>query len=501
MSDAIEAINIPKWGLTMATGTVVSWHVREGDRFSTGDHIATIESTKVTGELEAPFSGTLRRIVAAPGTTLPVGSLIAVSAPASVPDAQIDAFVAAHKAAPVAAPAGAPSAAGGPAGAAMAAAPAGRGLPAAGQAVTPTTVPESLRGHFDASAVDATPATIRYATSLDIDLPKIAGTGRLGRISSDDVNAAIVAAGGTVAPAAARAPATPGRAEAGDTDVRATAVAVRRARELGVNLRDCKATGPGGRVSKSDVEEAARGAATAVQAKEAGPEAAGWHDVPFTQIQRVVAERLGASMSAPHFRVSAKLVVDRLLAIRTDVNETVADTHLSVTDFLVKAVASALVAVPDVNVQVNEDGQSARHFTDSHVSVAVETDRGLITPIVQRANTKPLRQISAEIRELTKRAKAGQLQPDEFQGGTFTVSNLGMFHVTEFDAIINPPQGAILAVSAVQREMLDTGDRFEPLSVLGVSLTCDHRVIDGVLAATFLTQLKDIVEHPYRLLV
>jgi pyruvate dehydrogenase E2 component (dihydrolipoamide acetyltransferase) len=510
MADAIDAIEIPKWGLTMRTGTVVSWHANEGDRFAAGDHLATIESTKVTGELEAPFSGTLRRIVAAPGTTLPVGSLIAVSAPASVPDPEIDAFVTAHATAPVTAPGGTRPAA--PASAAAPTRAAQAGVVA--EQAAATVVPDSLRGQFDASAVNATPATIRYATRLGVDLPKVTGTGRLGRITSGDVDAAIVAAGGIVAPpAAAHRPAAPARAAArpagaDDSDVAATGVARRLARELGVNLHDCQATGPGGRVSKSDVEEAARkrGAAAGVPragevAPSAGGEAPEWWDVPLTPVQLVISERLGASMLVPHFRVSAKLILDAFLAIHHDVNQTVPGVHLSVTDFIVKASAAALAAVPDVNVQVNEDGQTARHFTDSDISVAVETDQGLITPIVQRANKKPLRQISAEIRELTKRAKAGELQPDEFQGGTFTVSNLGMFGVTEFDAIINPPQGAILAVGALQRELVDVGGHLEEHSVLSVTLTSDHRIIDGALAASFLARLKEIVEHPYRLLV
>lgn len=492
---AIDPIEIPKWGLTMRTGTLVSWQVREGDRFTAGDHIATIESTKVTGELEAPFSGTLRRIVAQPGATLPVGALIGVSAARTVSDAEIDAYVAAHAATPAPAPAAGPS---------------GSRLRARGERAGPgvsvpvrTVVPDSLLGSFDTAAVNATPATIRYATGLGVDLPKITGTGRLGRISIQDVDTAIEAAGGTVAPAEVRRPLAAGREQpqggsqrpaADDADVPATSIARRLARQLGVDLHECGRTGPGGRVSKTDVEEAAgrQGTGTALR---------GYQDIPLTQIQRVIAERLGASMLVPHFRVSAKLTLDSLLEIHTQVNSTVPDVHLSVSDFLVKAAALALVAIPEMNAQLDEEAQAVRRFTDADVSVAVETDQGLITPIIRRANAKPLRELSSEFKELTKRAKAGTLQPDEFQGGTFTVSNLGMYGVTQFDAIINPPQGAILAVGALQREQVDVGDHFEPRHVLTATLTCDHRFIDGVLAASFLSQLKAIIEQPYLLLV
>jgi pyruvate dehydrogenase E2 component (dihydrolipoamide acetyltransferase) len=510
MAITIDPIEIPKWGLTMRTATVVSWHLREGDRFKAGDHLATIESTKVAGELEAPFSGTLRRIVAAPGTTLPVGALIGASAAPEVSDAEIDAYISAHATAPVQAAAARP-----PANARLPAGTAGA-APGAPEATARTVVPDSLRGSFDAPAVNATPAVIRYATGLGLDLSKITGTGRLGRISTHDVDAAIEAAGGTVAAAEARRPqgapervqAVAERAVADDADVPATSIARRLARQLGVNLRDCQRTGPGGRVSKSDVEEAAGhrqgaspAAAAPTDAGQAQPGPGEYQDIPLTQIQRVIAERLGASMLVPHFRVSVKIVLDALLEIRTQVNATVPDVHLSVTDFLVKAAALALVAVPEMNAELDEDAQAVRRFADADVSVAVETDQGLITPIIRRANAKPLRQLSAEFEQLTKRAKAGTLQPDEFQGGTFTVSNLGMYGITQFDAIINPPQGAILAVAALAREQVDAGDHFEPRHVLNVTLTCDHRFIDGVLAASFLRQLKTITEQPYLLLV
>jgi pyruvate dehydrogenase E2 component (dihydrolipoamide acetyltransferase) len=170
--------------------------------------------------------------------------------------------------------------------------------------------------------------------------------------------------------------------------------------------------------------------------------------------------------------------------------------NISVNDCVLKAVAMALVKIPDVNVQFDEASQSVRRFRDADISVAVAIDDGLITPIVKGANSKTLSQISAQMRELATRAKAGTLKPDEFQGGSFSISNLGMYGVKQFDAIINPPQCAILAVGGGEQRSVVAGGELTVATVMTLSLSCDHRVIDGALAAQFLQLLKRYIETP-----
>jgi pyruvate dehydrogenase E2 component (dihydrolipoamide acetyltransferase) len=220
-------------------------------------------------------------------------------------------------------------------------------------------------------------------------------------------------------------------------------------------------------------------------------------------MRRAIATRLQQStQTSPHFRVNQEVQIDALLALRKQVNESVPGVKISVNDLVIKAVATTLLRVPEVNVQFDEASQTVLRFPHADISVAVSVTDGLITPIVRDADSKSLSQISEDVRDLAIRAKAGNLQPDEFQGGTFTVSNLGMFGVSSFDAVINPPQSAILAVGAGVKKpvVLDDGS-VEPRTVMTVSIAADHRVIDGALAATFIGELRGIIEQPAQMLV
>lgn len=526
----IRAIEIPKWGMTMDEGTVDEWHIAEGDSFVEGDLLVAIESTKVMNDLAASFDGTLRRIVAQSGDVLPVGALIGVSADQSVSDEEINAYVAEH-----AQPAGgddeddAQDAAAEPAPAAPAAAAAPEVTPsrtaapapaapaAAAPSPTEVAVPASLRGST-ADDVFATPHALAFAAEHGIDLGAVTATGRGGRVSLTDVENAVTAAGGSIPakPAAVRT-GTPLRSTTDDSGVDATPVARRRAGELGINLNDCRATGRNGRVTVPDVEEASRrfglDAATGAAGAGAGAPADGGpaagptpktpESVPFTGMRRAIATRLQQStQTSPHFRVNQEVQIDALLALRKQVNESVPGVKISVNDLVIKAVATALLRVPEVNVQFDEASQTVLRFPHADISVAVSVTDGLITPIVRDADSKSLSQISEDVRDLAIRAKAGNLQPDEFQGGTFTVSNLGMFGVSSFDAVINPPQSAILAVGAGVKKpvVLDDGS-VEPRTVMTVSIAADHRVIDGALAATFIGELRGIIEQPAQMLV
>lgn len=230
----------------------------------------------------------------------------------------------------------------------------------------------------------------------------------------------------------------------------------------------------------------------------AAPEA-----VPFSPMRRTIGSRLQASYrTSPHFRVRQEIVLDELLALRRSINAAVPGVRISVNDLVVKAAGLALVRVPEVNVQFDEASQSVLRFPHADVAVAVAVPDGLITPIVRSVDTRSLSEVSGDLAGLITRAKAGRLTPDEFQGGTFTVSNLGMFGVTGFDAIINPPQAAILAVGAgLPRPVVDGDGSVVVRTVMEVTLSGDHRVIDGATGASFVGELRAILESPTQMLV
>ncbi len=504
----INAIEVPKWGLSMEEGTVTGWRVSEGTSFRKGDLLCEVETSKITNELEAPFDGLLRRIVAQPGETLPVGGVLAVSAAETVSDAEIEDFLSSRGAPPALAEAPDPAEVAAPAAARPSAAappPAAPPAPKPGASSGSTVVPESLQGQTSGE-VFTTPHALKLAAQLTIDLDKVTGTGRAGRVSVEDVHNAIRAAGGSVAaPAPPARSGLPGRSSQDDSEVNATPVARRLAGNLGINLHDCRATGSRGRVCEADVREAERKFGLVTASPEASSDAeipVEFETVAFDSMRKAIGQRLQASKrDAPHFRLTADLEIDELLALRKQINATVPSVKLSVNDFIVKACGAALLKVPEVNVQFDEQTQSVRRYTHADVSVAVALPSGLITPIVRETDTRSLASVSEEMHSLVTRAKSGTLTPEEFQGGTFTVSNLGMFGVREFDAIINPPQAAILAVGSGDQRPVVVNGEVVPRTVLTVTLSCDHRVIDGALGASFLAELKRFVESPALMLV
>jgi pyruvate dehydrogenase E2 component (dihydrolipoamide acetyltransferase) len=292
-----------------------------------------------------------------------------------------------------------------------------------------------------------------------------------------------------------------GAARRDDSPVAATPVARRLASELGVSLLDCRRSGSRGRVCKADVEARAalqgRAGAAAVepQPEPTSTAQAPAEEQPLAGMRRTIANRLQQSkQTAPHFRVQVEARIDPLLELRSTLNASLPEARISVNDCIVKACACALLRVPAVNVQF--DGETVRRFRDADIAVAVALDEGLITPIVRRANHKGLVEISNEMRDLATRAKLGRLSPEEFQGGTFSVSNLGMFGVTRFDAIINPPQGAILAVGAAEQRPVWRDGAWQAATVLSLTLSSDHRIIDGAVAARFMAALRGFLEQP-----
>ncbi|WP_282374912.1 pyruvate dehydrogenase complex dihydrolipoamide acetyltransferase [Pseudomonas sp. PS01302] len=280
----------------------------------------------------------------------------------------------------------------------------------------------------------------------------------------------------------------------------ASPLARRIAMEKGIDLASLKGSGPNGRILKADVESAKPVAAQ--QASTAAPASsisASFDEIPHSGMRKTIAKRLAESKATvPHFYLSVECRMEKLLALRQQVNET-APKKISINDFIVKAVAVALKQLPAMNVSWTDTAM--RHYHQADVCVAVSTDSGLITPVVRAADSKALSQISADVVELAGRAREGKLKPEEYQGGSFTISNLGMFGVAEFSAIINPPQAAILAVGATQQKPVVEGGELKVGSVMKCVLSADHRAVDGALAAQWLEVFKRLIENPLSMLI
>ncbi len=496
MSDSIIPIVMPKLGLSMTEGSVAAWYVSPGSSITSGDVVADIETSKITNELEVFASGTFRRAVVELGVEVPVGALIGVIANASVAEAEIDAFVAAYS------PDGGGSVGETPLHATESSVDevaVTSGVVTAAREEQSGSVPDELSGSYDEQAVFASHHAHKLAATLGIDLSKVTGTGRAGRISRNDVTAAVAAAGGSLATPASAPSFAPTRSR---DAVKTTPVARRLADEHGIDLADVAATGSRGRISKGDVlayiEKRETSSAT--------PPAETLVDNAFVEealssTRKVIARRLAESKTtAPHYRLSVDVIIDKLLELRSDINGSETQTRVSVNDMLIRAAALALLENPAVNVQF--DGQTIRRFTHADVAVAVALEDGLVTPIVRNADQKELLAIARESADLAERARSGGLLPDEFTGGTFTLSNLGMFGIKSFDAIINPPQAAIMAVGKAERRLyVGEEDSGKVATFMTVTLACDHRVIDGATGAKFLSSFKDILQHPGRLLL
>jgi pyruvate dehydrogenase E2 component (dihydrolipoamide acetyltransferase) len=307
------------------------------------------------------------------------------------------------------------------------------------------------------------------------------------------------------APAAAAAPA-PTMAPKGDR-VFATPLAKRIAKDMGVDLKSITGSGPHGRIVKADVE-GAKGkpaAAPVAAAPAAAPAAAtpaigpAYTEVPLTSMRKVIARRLTeAKQTVPHFYLTVDYKIDKLLAMRADLNSR-SETKLSVNDFIIRACALALRKVPNANASYTET--ALRYYTDVDISVAVATPNGLITPIIKHADQKGLAAISSEMKALAQKAKDGKLKPEEFQGGGFSISNLGMYGVKDFAAVINPPQGCILAVGAGEQRPVVVDGALAIATVMSCTLSVDHRVVDGAVGAEFLVALRGLIEDPLTMLL
>ena len=439
---------MPQLGETVAEGKITKWFKSAGDKVAPGDNLFEIETDKVSMEVPATEAGVLAEVRVAAGEVAPVGAVVAVISGSGAAVKPMPAPSPAASSPPPKAPAApAPT----PAMAAAAAPPSG--VPARPIALDPFREVRTPERNFGparlASGVAVSPLARRLAAQAGIDLAQLKASGAHGRLMARDVESAI----GTPAAPAARA------------------------------------AGP---------------AAARVKALYA---ADSYEEVPLDAMRRTIAARLmEAKQTVPHFYLSADATIERLIAVREEANGAAlkdADGKpsfkLSLNDFVIKAWALALARVPAANAVWAED--RILRFRAVDIGVAVAIDGGLITPLIRDAAAKSLLAISTEMKDLAERARTRKLRPDEYQGGATAISNLGMYGIREFAAIINPPQATILAVGAGERRPVETADGFRFVDKMTVTLSCDHRVVDGALGAELLAAFRHFIEHPVGLMI
>ena len=441
LPEGAKEIRMPLLSDTMTEGKIISWNKAVGDTVKADDVLADVETDKATMEVVGYEEGTLLYIGVEAGNAAQINEIIAIVGKAGT---DVSAYVAAEKS--------------------------GANSAATSQKATET---ESM----EPPAPKAAPAEIAPA-EITLTTEATSATGRLI----------------------------------------ASPLAKKLAADKGIDISKIHGTGDGGRVVKKDVDEykvtASQNVNTAVAAEKDSPSATtkptavaafasaaeeGHTDVPLTQMRKVIARRLGESMfTAPHFYLTMELTMDNAIAARTAINE-ISPIKVSFNDMIIKACAAALRLHPDVNSSWM--GEFIRKNNHIHIGSALALPEGLIVPVIKFADLKTLSQIAAEAKELYAKAKDKKLQPAEFSGNTFTVSNLGMMDIEEFTAIINPPDSCILAVGKIKETVVSRNGKFETANIMKVTLSCDHRSVDGAVGAAFLQTLKKFVENPVTMLV
>jgi pyruvate dehydrogenase E2 component (dihydrolipoamide acetyltransferase) len=448
---------------TMEEGRLVKWLKNEGDALKTGDVLAEVETDKAVMELVARADGVLRKRIASEGDSSPVGTLLAVIA---APDENIDALIA-----------GAPK---------PAAAPASASASATGGAATEgTTAPAPEPASQTSEPVHQRPDVRRPEAPPMQQPPRPAAGSGFGVIASSQ------------APTA-----TDGKRS------RSSPLARRLASERGVELAGVRGSGPGGRIVKKDIESAAAAPRQAARTAAAPAKKAprfitrdgDYQDIPNTQIRKTIARRLAESIGpVPTYYLTAEFDAGRAADMRAQLKELGDEYKVSFNDIVIKAVANALSEHPEVNAWWM--GDHIRHFNRVHVAMAVAIPDGLITPVIFDADRKGIGQIGAEARDLAEKARARKLTPEQYTGSTFSVSNLGMFGIDQFTAIINPPEAGILAVGGVEAKPVVENGAVVVRQRMRVTMSCDHRVIDGATGAKFLQTVKRLFENPLLLVI
>tara|TARA_R110002096_G_scaffold105923_5_gene233066 strand:+ start:2838 stop:4112 length:1275 start_codon:yes stop_codon:yes gene_type:complete len=420
-------IEMPKLSDTMTEGTLIKWHVNEGDTISSGDVLADIETDKATMEMEAFDEGILGKLYIQEGGKAPLGAILAVlvddgeEVPAEPPAAKVSAPAPEEKSSPSG---GSPK------------------KPGAKAAASASTVPVAQK--TSSGRIKASPLARKIAASRGVDLQYIAGSGPGGRIVKADVEGAPTGGGSN------------GSAAAAPQAIRPT----------------------------MDFDPDAK-------------------RIPLTGMRTIIAERLSISKSTiPHFYLNVELDAEPLMKLRKQVNETAEQTgnKFTVNDFILKATVMAAVDVPEANAAW--DFESIIQYSSVNLAVAIAVPDGLVTPVIKNAQSKTMLEISKEVKDLANRAKNKKLSPEQFAGGTLTVSNLGSYGIDNFDAIINPPQSVILSIGSISKKPVvnDAGEIVPGLRLM-VGMSCDHRVVDGAVGATYLQAFRKYIENPALMVV
>lgn len=433
---------MPKLSPTMEEGQVARWLKKEGDKVSMGEPIAEIDTDKATMEMQALSAGVLRKVLVQEGESAPLGQPIAII---GEPDEDISALLKSEPA---------------PAKEAKEEAPAKE------------------------EATEKPAETPEPAADRAVEQKEAASKSEIAREVQTDGKR----------PAGGRMLVSP--------------IAARMAAESGVDLNSVKGSGPSGRIIKRDIEEAMKAPKAAPSSAPKlrpmpmpagqpgatyGPSA--YRDEPMSEMRRTIAKRLVTSLGpVPHFFLTTEIEMDRAADMRQQINTLYPDAKISLNDVIIKVAAVALIQHPQVNASFQD--KTVRHYEHADIGVAVATENGLITPIVRAADVKSLLDIAAEVRELAGRARTRKLKPEEYMGATFSISNLGMFGIDEFTAVINPPEAAILAVGAMKPKPIVREDQIEVHQMMRVTMSCDHRVVDGAVGAQFLQTFKQILENP-----
>jgi pyruvate dehydrogenase E2 component (dihydrolipoamide acetyltransferase) len=483
---------MPKLSPTMEEGQLSRWLKKEGDKVSVGEGLAEIDTDKATMEAQALASGVLRKILVGEGETVPLGTIIAIIGEADedisglVSEASSGAAQAGRKESIEDSTQGRAYGAPDELGSVV---PGGertqatiQGQPIKGDVgVEPSTKRPDARGGEARSEQQAEPSQQARSSVSDSS-----GNGRRGQ--------------------------TGGR-------LLVSPIAARMAAEAGINLHDLSGSGPNGRIVKRDIEAAMSAAPAEARATQqpAAPQqqqapqqtqqfvqpavegAAPYREENVTTMRATIARRLVTSIGpVPHFFLTTEIEMDRAAELRRQLNELDAENKVSINDLVIKVVAVSLMQHPAVNASFQE--KTIRYYGRADIGVAVAVEDGLITPVVRGADSKSVGQIAREVRELAERARTRRLKPEEYTGATFSVSNLGMFGIDEFTAVINPPEGAILAVGAMTPKPVVRGGEVVVRQLMRVTMSCDHRVIDGATGAKFLQTFKKILENPLYLL-
>jgi pyruvate dehydrogenase E2 component (dihydrolipoamide acetyltransferase) len=555
-----EVVKMPKMSDTMTDGVVAKWHKKVGDKVKSGDVLAEIETDKATMDFESYQDGVLLFIGVEEGKSVPVDEVIAVLGKegedykTALEGSAAPAAEKKEESKPAAAPA--PAADKAPAATPAPAAPKVDlssipatviRMPALSDTMTEGIinkwnfkVGDKVKSDDSLADVETDKATMEvvgyeagtllYIGPKEGEAAPVNGIIAIVGKEGTDITPLLQdapAAPAEAKPAGAAADATPATEEKAteteavhsDSRVKASPLARKIAKEKGIDINAVKGTAEGGRIVKKDIEDfkpgAAPAAAPGAPAAESAPAAAKaapapvvlptftgeekFTEKPVSQMRKVIAKRLSESLfTAPHFYVTMSIDMDQAIAARNKINE-IAPVKISFNDFVLKACAIALRQHPTINSSWL--GDKIRTNEHIHIGVAVAVDEGLLVPVIRFADGKSLSHISVEVKDFAQRAKAKKLQPADWEGSTFTISNLGMFGVDEFTAIINPPDACILAVSGIQAVPVVKNGAVVPGNIMKVTLSCDHRVVDGASGAAFLQTLKSLLEEPVRLLI